>query len=1107
MLSLRNWSVTRTVIAFGFVSVVVLAVPAFAVDLNWDPTLSGSTFYGGSGTWDVSTTANWYDGATDIQWTDTTGATDTAILAGAQGGTVTIGSNPLGALGLQFGTPGYTVAGTQLTLGTGGITVNSTVPGASTVSAPISLVGSQAWTVGGASTLVAGGVISGSDTLTRGGNGMLTINGANTSFTGGTTLNAGGRLNIGHADALGTGAGILNFSGTSSFDNTSGSAITLPGNRAITIGNAVITFVGSSDLNLGDGSVTSGASRTIVARRNNLTIGGAIDLQAAGRNLTKQGAGILTLTSAAHYFDQTLIQGGTIDLRTTGQLPQGFGGGVPQQLTLNNGELRMSGTNAGNRSQVVGPLAVLGGRDTVSLAADPASNTMLTADSIGARGIYATMLFRGTNLGTTAFSTPTAGTSNIVFTTAPTASNVAAAATTYGALGTDTPNTPDKAIFRGGLYDSSPTGPGTGFATYDTANGVRALNSSEQTTAYPVAASVDNVRLDLAGATAITGVQSNSLQLNNASGSPQIVTNTGTALNPVNGLLFSGDSPITLTGGSLTHTTAAAGDGVILSTNTAGVTIETTLAVAGTGERGWTFGGPGNITVTGGITGAASFGAAAINGPGTVMLDAPVSVSSKGVLVQGGTLKLGPNFSMSSNRSWKVADGAVLDVNGKSMTANLEGLASNDIAGSSNGAGGTIINSSATPVTLTFTPASGNRSSGAVVTGDVSLILAATGASNQTLTGQSSYSGTTTINSGTMILGAHNTLPVTTPLAVNGHASLGAVLNMNGFSQTVRSLSGTTDAVPGNIQNNSAANASSLTINGTTSTTYSGVLGGGAGMMSLVKAGSGTQTFAGANTYTGTTLVNGGVLAVNGTHTGGGAYTVNPGGTLGGNGSITTNNANVVVTTGGSLAPGASAGTLTFDLGTGGLNLAGVNSGGFKFELDTPAASDKVVISNASTALDLGTLDFSDFTFTNLGGVTANTDYVLFDALSAFTATLGTASGTFGGFNAMLQLDKTTNFDVVLKVGTALANLGDFNNDGKVDAADYVVWREAIGTQVKYDEWRANFGNMYFGSSTASLVAGNGNSAVPEPSTCLSFVVLSALVAIVRRRRCGAAAA
>ncbi|MCI0333029.1 MAG: CRTAC1 family protein [Planctomycetes bacterium] len=55
---------------------------------------------------------------------------------------------------------------------------------------------------------------------------------------------------------------------------------------------------------------------------------------------------------------------------------------------------------------------------------------------------------------------------------------------------------------------------------------------------------------------------------------------------------------------------------------------------------------------------------------------------------------------------------------------------------------------------------------------------------------------------------------------------------------------------------------------------------------------------------------------------------------------------------------------------------------------------------------------------------------------------------------------------------------GDYNGDGKVDAADYVVWRKTgINGQQGYDNWRANFGMMAMGSGS-----GIGSSAaVPEP--------------------------
>lgn len=60
---------------------------------------------------------------------------------------------------------------------------------------------------------------------------------------------------------------------------------------------------------------------------------------------------------------------------------------------------------------------------------------------------------------------------------------------------------------------------------------------------------------------------------------------------------------------------------------------------------------------------------------------------------------------------------------------------------------------------------------------------------------------------------------------------------------------------------------------------------------------------------------------------------------------------------------------------------------------------------------------------------------------------------------------------------------GDFNQDGFVDAADYVVWRDGLGTtfiQADYTDWVSNFG------STSDVLI----TAIPEPST--AFLVLVA---------------
>jgi hypothetical protein len=88
---------------------------------------------------------------------------------------------------------------------------------------------------------------------------------------------------------------------------------------------------------------------------------------------------------------------------------------------------------------------------------------------------------------------------------------------------------------------------------------------------------------------------------------------------------------------------------------------------------------------------------------------------------------------------------------------------------------------------------------------------------------------------------------------------------------------------------------------------------------------------------------------------------------------------------------------------------------------------------------------------------------------------------------------------------------GDYNNDGTVDAADYVVWRKNEGTnnmlannptpgpidQTEYERWRANFGNSSLGSG--GVAAGQA----AEPASWM--LVLPAIVALAARRRARAA--
>ena len=93
---------------------------------------------------------------------------------------------------------------------------------------------------------------------------------------------------------------------------------------------------------------------------------------------------------------------------------------------------------------------------------------------------------------------------------------------------------------------------------------------------------------------------------------------------------------------------------------------------------------------------------------------------------------------------------------------------------------------------------------------------------------------------------------------------------------------------------------------------------------------------------------------------------------------------------------------------------------------------------------------------------------------------------------ATINNDKSVTVSLPFSIGLP----GDYNDDGTVDAADYVVWRNNVGgsslpnetvsfgivDQEDYTEWRKNFGSTSDGSG-AILTA-----AVPEPATWVLIV-------------------
>jgi hypothetical protein len=108
--------------------------------------------------------------------------------------------------------------------------------------------------------------------------------------------------------------------------------------------------------------------------------------------------------------------------------------------------------------------------------------------------------------------------------------------------------------------------------------------------------------------------------------------------------------------------------------------------------------------------------------------------------------------------------------------------------------------------------------------------------------------------------------------------------------------------------------------------------------------------------------------------------------------------------------------------------------------------------------------------------------------------TTSSPQGTAGFVIEVVDVNGTDFTQIAFATGLD----GDFNGDGTVDAADYVVWRKNPGDHggdpAGYDVWAANFGSM---SGSGS---GQGLAAVPEPASFAYGLMVLVSVACRRRR-------
>ena len=387
-----------------------------------------------------------------------------------------------------------------------------------------------------------------------------------------------------------------------------------------------------------------------------------------------------------------------------------------------------------------------------------------------------------------------------------------------------------------------------------------------------------------------------------------------------------------------------------------------------------------------------------------------------GLTINDGVVQLGNAGALNSAVPQAVTFGSNA---GSNAPATLR-LAGNSVTVSAlntdSGSPGTtfIENANATPATLTINQSADNTFAGTMQdgVGGGSFSLVKSGSSTLNLTGNSTYTGTTTINGGTLHLGANGTT-----------GSISATSGVNGSSGT-------------------------LTFDRSDDITFAAPISGG---IALTKLNGNALTLSGVSSSTGATNINGGTLIVNGALASSATVNMSSNTTLGGAGNGTTTgklgNVNLAATT--NVHPGSSIA----DGNVGKLTLNSLSSSGTDFRLDLTSTTvgDLVAVTNAAS-FAAGTSS----TFTPLfTSVPTAGSYTLLTAGSLSVGSGANLSLNLPSNNTRLTFTLATttgtNGSVKLNISGTAANLtwtGAQTSDW--DVINHTNWKSASNPSEKY---------------------------------------------------------
>ncbi len=840
------------------------------------------------------------------------GASGTVNLPAANTLTLNTGSSFSGAIG---GTGAVVVAGNTTLGGVNTYTGLTSVGGGATLTLSAGSIASSAVSIGGTMRVAAGALLSGSSnnpTVTVAG-GVLTMS----NSQGLVLMGASGTVNLPAANTLTLNTG-------SSFGGTIGGtgAVVVAGNTTL---GGVNTYTGGTTVSAGQLSVLSSGSLASGSNVNvsngttasfansgqslgTLTNAGAVSFTSSSGTITLgalAGAGATTFSGSAFV---PSITAGTVNVAGNLTASTGISGGSMTVAGLANIAAFSGSSTALTLGGATAAIGTLNGTGTITL-----SGTSLT---ITGGGNFAGTLNNGASPGLLAINGGTltlSGTNNL-------SGGITLAAGTLSVGSLSSLGANENLLFTGGTLHVTGNIDDQGKSYNFSSGGTIDIDSGVTLTLTGAQISGNLTQTGL-GTLHIVGAYSGTLSVGpggtyeaNPGSTGNVSLATGATLDFTSPGTYAGD--VTLANGASASIVNTSGGLVTLS----GMIVKT--------HANLTLAGPSAYWINGTITG----GTVGLDFNSDMTFDADTTLAAQQSYVGPTTISSGATVTSGVNNALPVTTvlnlgetvsntTGAFNLNGHTQTlAGIYawGTGTNNVITSS-AAGGQLFINVAPSTTDTY---AGKLTGSMSLSKEGSGTLALSGTSN-------SYTGATTIDAGTLMLGATSALPSGTAVTLAGSGAF----DLQTFSQQIASLASasSTATVTGG-----AGSVLTVSPSSATTTTYAGAI---SGQMSLAFNGVDNSTLAltgASNNYTGSTTINSGALLVNGSITGaGGTVTVNSTGTLEGEGSIARN---VVVNSLGTIAPGTATGD------AGGLSIGGnlTIAGTYLWDLTTlgsPSAS------------------------------------------------------------------------------------------------------------------------------------------------------------------------